>query len=165
VQAKTRDLTESLEQQTATSEVLQVISSSQGELEQVFQSMMENATRICGAQFGLLNLYDGNSFRYGRLPQCPAGIFGCQGARVIAPILTASSDNWCGPNSLPNTPDLRAHPVYAAGDPPTVQLVDLAGARTILVVPMLKDNELVGTIGIYRREVLPFQRQTDRTVE
>src|SRR5207248_1091706 len=63
VQAKTRDLEESLQQQTATSEVLEVISASTGELEPVFQKMLENATHICGANFGTLSLYDGNIFR------------------------------------------------------------------------------------------------------
>jgi GAF domain-containing protein len=155
VQAKTRDLTESLEQQTATSEVLQVISSSQGELEPVFQSMMENATRICGAQFGLLNLYDGNSFRTVGFHNVPPE-FSAARAQSYRPHPDGVLGQLVRTKQFAHTPDLRAHPVYAAGDPPTVQLVDLAGARTILVVPMLKDNELVGTIGIYRREVLPF---------
>jgi GAF domain-containing protein len=155
VQAKTRDLTESLEQQTATSEVLQVISSSQGELEPVFQSMMENATRICGAQFGLLNLYDGNSFRTVGFHNVPPE-FSAARAQSYRPHPDGVLGQLVRTKQFAHTPDLRAHPLYAAGDPPTVQLVDLAGARTILVVPMLKDDELVGTIGIYRREVLPF---------
>jgi GAF domain-containing protein len=125
VQARTRELSESLEQQTATSEVLGVISRSAGDLEPVFQSMLENATRICGAQFGLMNLREGDNFRTVAFHNVP-------------------------------TPDLSATALYAEGDPPTRHLVDLAGARTILVVPMLKDGELVGTIGIYRHEVSPF---------
>jgi two-component system, NtrC family, sensor kinase len=73
VQAKTRDLTESLEQQTATSEVLEVISSSPGELQPVFQKMLENATRICGANFGTMSLYDGDAFQNVALYNTPPG--------------------------------------------------------------------------------------------
>ena len=71
VQAKTRDLTESLEQQTATSEVLEVISASTGELEPVFQKMLENATRVCGANFGVMNLYEIDSFRNAAFHNAP----------------------------------------------------------------------------------------------
>src|SRR5262249_22386702 len=71
VQARTRELTESLEQQTATSEVLQVISSWRGELEPVFRTLLEKGVRICGAKFGNLTLYDGNAFRHAALHNAP----------------------------------------------------------------------------------------------
>ena len=158
LEARTCELSEALEQQTATSEVLTVISSSPGELEPVFNAMLENATRICGAQFGLLNLYDGNSFRTVGFHNVPPE-FSAARAQSYRPHPDGVLGQLVRTKQFAHTPDLRAHPLYAAGDPPTVQLVDLAGARTILVVPMLKDSELVGTIGIYRREVSPFNEK------
>ena len=78
VQARTDDLTESLEQQTATSEVLKVISSSPGELEPVFEAMLENATRICEAKFGNCLLYDGERVLGRRDARCAAGLAECE---------------------------------------------------------------------------------------
>ena len=78
VQARTRDLTESLEQQTATSEVLEVISASPGDLEPVFDTMLEKATRVCGANFGIMNLFDGEQFRTGAIYNVPPA-FACTG--------------------------------------------------------------------------------------
>ena len=158
VQQRTRELSESLEQQTATSEVLSVISRSAGDLEPVFQSMLENATRICGAQFGLMNLYDGDSFHTVGFHNVPPAFEAArkQSFRVpphsdLAQIVTVKK--------FVHIHDLHARPAYIEGDPATRQLADLAGARTILIVPMLKDDELVGTIGIYRLEVSPFNEK------
>ena len=158
VQARTRELSESLEQQTATSEVLGVISRSAGDLEPVFQSMLENATRICSAQFGLMNLRDGDNFRTVAFHNVPPEFLSARKESF-----RVRPDGILGQlvrtKQFAHTPDLSATQLYADGDPPTRHLVDLAGARTILVVPMLKDSELVGTIGIYRREVLPFNEK------
>ncbi|MEH2588653.1 GAF domain-containing protein [Bradyrhizobium sp. AZCC 1721] len=158
VQQRTRELSESLEQQTATSEVLGVISRSAGDLEPVFQSMLENATRICGAQFGLMNLRENDNFRTVAFHNVPPEFlsarkdsFRVRPDGILGQIVRT--------RQVAHTPDLSASALYAEGDPPTRHLVDLAGARTILVVPMLKDSELVGTIGIYRREVMPFNEK------
>ncbi|MFG3594850.1 GAF domain-containing protein [Bradyrhizobium sp. RDI18] len=158
VQQRTRELSESLEQQTATSEVLGVISRSAGDLEPVFQSMLENATRICGAQFGLMNLRENDNFRTVAFHNVPPEFlsarkdsFRVRPDGILGQIVRTKQ--------VAHTPDLSASALYAEGDPPTRHLVDLAGARTILVVPMLKDSELVGTIGIYRREVMPFNEK------
>jgi GAF domain-containing protein len=161
VQAKTRDLTESLEQQTATSEVLQVISSSPGELEPVFQKMLENATRVCGANFGIMNLWDGEKFNIvAGHDVSPAFVaFRKQHAHRSHPEapLTAVDQT----HRLVHVPDMMNNRAYLAGDPNVVALVDIAGARTLLIVPMLKEDELIGTISIFRQEVRPF---TDKQI-
>ncbi|MBR1226281.1 GAF domain-containing protein [Bradyrhizobium sp. AUGA SZCCT0176] len=158
VQQRTRELSESLEQQTATSEVLSVISRSAGDLEPVFQSMLENATRICGAQFGLMNLYDGDSFHTVGFHNVPPAF---EAARQQS--FRAHPDGDLGQmvltKKVAHIHDLRTRPLYIQGDPATVQLAELAGARTILIVPMVKDDEFVGTIGIYRLEVSPFNEK------
>jgi GAF domain-containing protein len=158
VQQRTRELSESLEQQTATSEVLSVISRSAGDLEPVFQSMLENATRICGAQFGLMNLYDGDSFHTVGFHNVPAEFEAARQQRF-----RAHPDGDLGQmvhtKQVVHIHDLRTRPLYIQGDPATVQLAELAGARTILIVPMVKDDEFVGTIGIYRLEVSPFNEK------
>jgi GAF domain-containing protein len=154
---RTDDLTESLEQQTATSDVLKVISSSPGELEPVFQSMLENATRICGAKFGNLLLYDADEFRL-------MAVYGAPPAWAEEyrrnPIFRPSPDVPLGrvaaTKQVVHVADVAREPGYAAGDPAIMRLVDIAGARSLVVVPMLKENELVGAFGIFRQEVRPF---------
>ncbi len=155
---RTDDLTESLEQQTATSEVLQVISSSPGDLEPVFASILANATRICEAGFGNLWLREGNEFRctstYGAPPQYLAQLQrqlrpspGTLVARVIETKQAVQMD------------DMSKSRAYLDGDPVVVASVDIAGTRTLVSVPMLKDDELIGVIAIYRREVRPFSNK------
>jgi GAF domain-containing protein len=159
---RTADLTESLEQQTATSEVLRVISSSPSELDPVFQSMLVNAMRICEAEFGHLLLYDGECFRAAYLHNLPPAYrrFWEQGPVRVSTKLALGR--------LPQTKeaiqitDMKADRAYGEGDPLRVATVDLGGAQTLLCVPMLKENQLVGAIVIYRQEVRPF---TDKQVE
>jgi signal transduction histidine kinase len=163
VQARTRELSEALEQQTATSEVLQVISSSPGELDSVFQAILENATRICEAKFGTLMLRDKDAFRivalHGALP--PEYIE----ERRSRPVLPAAPGTGLGRLVETRKPvqiaDIRAESTYLSEGSFT-PLSEIAGARTLLTVPMLKENELVGALGIYRREVRPF---TEKQIE
>jgi GAF domain-containing protein len=165
VQARTRDLTESLEQQTATSEVLKVISSSPGELQPVFETILENATRICEAKFANLFLYETNSFRIAAQLNAPPAY----AERWRRQPTLMVSDNPQNPltrlvasKNVVAITDLMAEQGYIDRDPRFVALVESAGARSHLVVPMLKENELIGAIVVYRQEVHPF---TEKEIE
>ena len=154
------ELRESLEQQTATSEVLKVISSSPGELEPVFQAMLENATRICEAKFGVMFRYDGEKFD-------PAARFGVtpEYAALLEQRGRFKPDAGSGLGRLRRTKEVVRIVDAASESSPAGEerpAARLGGARSRIVVPMLKDNELVGAISIYRQEVQPF---TDKQVE
>src|SRR5258708_3668696 len=152
-----RELAEALERQTATSEVLKVISSSPGDLEPVFKEMLESATRICEAHFGNLWLCEGDAFRLGALYGAPAAF---AEARWREPVIHPGPGTGLGrvarTKQLVHIADLASEQAYIEREPSRVALVELAGARTYLMVPMLKDNELGGSIAIYRQEVRPF---------
>jgi GAF domain-containing protein len=163
VQARTRELSESLEQQTATSEVLQVISSSPGELERVFQTMLESATRICEAKFGSMYLREGDAFRIVAMHNAPPAF---AEARRLQPLVRPGPGTAlyrvASTKQIVHIVDIRAEQPYLEREPSSVTMVERAGARTLLVVPMLKDDELIGNINIYRQEVRPF---TDKQIE
>jgi signal transduction histidine kinase len=155
------ELRQSLDQQTATAEVLRVISSSLGELEPVFNAMLEKAARICEAQFGTLNLYDGNAFRTVALCNPPSQ-FAFRLGTVIRPHPESGLAHVARTTQIAHIDDLRTRRPYLDGDKAVVALADLAGARTLLIVPMLNMGKLVGAISIYRREVRPFtEKQID----
>jgi PAS domain S-box-containing protein len=147
---RTADLTESLEQQTATSEVLQVISSSPGELEPVFQAMLENATRICEAKFGLLYRFDGNAFHLAAAVGTPPELAEFQRQRgAFQPRPDTRLDLVMRTKQVISTADVIAEAV------PDIA-AKLGGARSLVIVPMLKESALVGALSIYRQEVQPF---------
>jgi GAF domain-containing protein len=158
---RTDDLTESLEQQTATSEVLQVISSSPGELAPVFQKMLENATHVCGANFGVMNLWDGNSLNIAADYNVPAAFTASREQRLINPHPQSGLGTVLRTRQIVQIEDIRVSPAYLEGAPAAVEMADIAGARTIVIVPMLKENDLIGTIAIFRKEVKPF---TDKQI-
>ena len=147
------ELRESLQQQTATAEVLQVISSSPGELKPVFEAMLENAVRICEASFGNLLLYDGNAFRHVALHNAPQTWAAEQQRDPVPPrhsarVLYRVADT----KQLVHVADIEA-------ENPDEPIAKIAGARTLLIVPMLKEAELIGVIAIYRQEVRPFNEK------
>src|SRR5262249_35840073 len=149
------ELRESLQQQTATADVLKVISSSPGELNAVFAVMLENAVRICGATFGNLWLREGDGFRLGATHDAPqAYVDYLRSQDVFYPDPRVGLGTILTTKQAFQTADVAAAPTH--GDQTRQALIDLAGARTLIGVPMLKDNEVVGAIGIYRQEVRPF---------
>ena len=155
---RTTDLTEALEQQTATSEVLQTISKSPGELQPVFHTMLANAVQICDAKFGNLLLFEVGAFRTVALHGAPQPYLEeRQREPVIQPKPGSDLDQLVKTKQAVHVPDIREKGM-ASGS----AIVELAGARTILTVPMVKESDLIGAIGIYRQKVRPF---TDKQIE
>ena len=162
VQARTRELSEALEQQTATAEVLSVISSSPGELTPVFETMLANATRICGAKFGRCTSGEGDVFRAAALHNAPPA-FAEERQRnpVLRPVPGSGLGQVAATKQTVQIADVQAELAYH-NDPARAAFLTLAGARTLIAVPMLKESELIGVIAIFRQEVRPF---TDKQVE
>jgi GAF domain-containing protein len=158
----TRELKEAREQQTATSEALQVISSSSGELAPVFESLLASAKHLCGAEFGIILLREGDAFRtvalHGATPEYTE-------ARWHAPVIRPAADTGLGrvleTKQVVQIADVRAVAGYL-DNPVQAPLVQLAGVRTKLSVPMLKEEDLIGVIEIDRREVRLF---TDKQID
>jgi signal transduction histidine kinase/CheY-like chemotaxis protein/putative methionine-R-sulfoxide reductase with GAF domain len=152
-----KHLAEALEQQTATSDVLQVISSSPGALGPVFQALLENAVRICEANFGTLQLRENDAFRVAAMHNPPPAF---AAARRRNPLIYPNPHNAIGRVVATKRPvhiaDYTQELAYKQGDPAAVSIVELAEARTLLLVPMLKEDELIGNLNIYRQEVRPF---------
>src|SRR5262245_47342051 len=157
------ELRESLNQQTATADVLQVISSSPGELQPVFQAILENATRICEAKFGSMYLYEGDAFRFVAQHNAPLAFVE---ARTRDPIVRPPPDTPLGrvatTKQVSHIADMRTVPSYVSQDPFVVSVVELGNYRAVLAVPMLKENELIGSINIQRQQAQPF---TDKQIE
>jgi class 3 adenylate cyclase/putative methionine-R-sulfoxide reductase with GAF domain len=146
---RTDELSKSLQQQTATADVLKVISSSPGELKPVFDTMLANAMRICEAQFGNLFLYDGRGFTLAAWHNVPQGFSDFYG---VGPGLGRVASK----KEIVHIEDITTDQAYVERDPLRIATVELLKARTYLAVPMLKDEQLVGAIVIYRQEVRPF---------
>src|SRR5262249_32345670 len=159
------ELRQSLEQQTATADVLRVISSSPGELEPVFQAMLENAVRICEAKFGVLHLSEGEGFRLGAMCNVPPAYAELRRREPVMgrPNPRTAIGRAAATKQTVQIADVQAEPGYFDPLPgfSGTQMPALTGARTIVAVPMLKDDSLIGVIIIYRQEVRPF---TDKQI-
>jgi signal transduction histidine kinase len=156
------ELRESLQQQTATADVLSIISSSPGELEPVFRVMLQNAVRVCEAKFGNLFLYEGDVFRIVALHGAPPAY---AEARRRDPLVRPPPDSALGrvasTKQVAHIADIKTTRSYIEHER-FVRGVELAGYQTVVAVPMLKENELIGAIVIFRQEVEPF---TDKQIE
>src|SRR5437016_11675859 len=155
-------LSEALEQQAATSEVLRVISSSSGELAPVFESLLASAKHLCGAEFGIILLREGDAFRTVALHGATAEY---TEARWRAPFFRPAPDTGLGrvleTKQVGQIADVQAVAGYV-DNPVQAPIVQLAGVRSKLTVPMLKEEDLIGVIEIDRKEVRPF---TDKQIE
>ena len=160
LERQARDLEEARDERAALAEVLRVISSSPGDLERVFQTMLESAVRICEAKFGALYLPDGDGFRTVALQGAPPEFAEArQREPVIRPAPKTALGRAVAIKQTVQIADAQTEPGYFDDVPQGLsrpQMTRLGGARTIIAVPMLKDNELVGAIVIYRQEVRPF---------
>jgi two-component system, NtrC family, sensor kinase len=159
---RTADLTESLEQQTATSEVLKVISSSPGDLQPVFDAILENAVRICEAKFGTLYLREADGFRTVATHNAPTQYVEDRKRDLVRPPPDSTLGQVLKTHRVAQVADITAVKSYIEGDPYLVSAVKLGGYRTVAAVPMLKDDALVGAITINRREVQSF---SDKQIE
>jgi GAF domain-containing protein len=146
---------EALERQTATADVLRVINASQGDIAPVFDAILEKGMRLCGAAFGVLFTFRGNEILTGALHNVPDAYAAWRVGQtdVIAP--GGPVERLINARRTLHFLDLRADAAYGT-DPGTTSFVDVAGARTVAVVPLLRDDVVIGLIAIFRQEVRAF---------
>ena len=156
------ELRESLQEQTATSEVLQVISSSPGDLQPVFATMLENAVRMCDANFGNIYRWDGEVLHLLASHNTPPALADARKHSPLRPYAETPVGRMVVHKAAFHSADMTAMPGYIdRSDPGAVAAVELGGVRTILAIPMLKENEMIGSFSVYRQEVRPF---TDKQI-
>jgi GAF domain-containing protein len=162
-QQRSRELAESLEQQTATSDVLQVISRSPGDLQPVFASMLENAVRLCDAKFGNIYRWRDGALHLVAAHNTPPALAKARGRLRLVPGQHPIIDRMVTTKTASHVIDAAATSGYIERTGPgVIEAVELGGVRTTLAVPMVRDNELIGSFTVYRQEVRPF---TDKQIE
>ncbi len=149
-------LREALEQQTATTEVLQVINSSPGDLAPVFDAMLEKAMRLCGAEFGEFFTAEGERLRAVAVRGTPAAFAEFRHHNPVPPTPGSITARILAGEPVIHVADVKDDELYLQGDPHRRALVDLGGARAFLWVTLLKNRVSLGSINIYRQEVRPF---------
>jgi GAF domain-containing protein len=154
----TRELSEERKQRTATSEVLHLLSGSHGDLNRLFDAILSNATKLCQANFGALSLYEGDAFRIVAMHNAPPGEYRRREPLVRGRPLLRMAET----KQLVHIADLREYVASNPADKDAATFANLSGVRTVLIVPMLKDGDVVGAIVIYRQEVRTFN---DREIE
>jgi GAF domain-containing protein len=159
---RTTDLTEALEQQTATSEVLQVISGSAGDVEPVFATMLEKAVRICDATFGNIYRWDGEALHLLATHNTPPAFAEARSRLILRPGASSLAGRMLASKAVIHIADVAATQAYEQRVPETVAAVELGGVRTILGVPMQHEDQLIGSFTLYRNDVRPF---TDKQIE
>ena len=166
-QQRSRELSESLEQQTATSEVLRVVSSSPGDLQPVFSTMLANAVRICDAKFGDIYRWENDTLRLvATLNTPPAFAEERKRSIYIRPSPNSLTGRMLATKTAVHIADLAAEPAYIERSYPAyVAAVELGGSRTVLAAPMLMDNEVIGAFILNRQEVRPFTDKQIKLVE
>ena len=160
---RTTDLSEALEQQRATSEVLLAVSGFPGDLEPVFASMLQNAVRICDAKFGNIYRWDGDTLHLVAAFDTPPAFANARGSTPLRrPGPKTVVGRMVATKAVIHVADLAAEQAYIKDRvSPAVAAVELGGVRTILAVPMLNKSELIGSFTVYRQEVRPF---TDKQI-
>lgn len=153
IEHQARELDEARDREIATAEVLRVISSSPGELEPVFNTMLSNAVRICEARFGNLALFDGRELRLVATFNAPLEYEKLRRGNSVIPLEGSLAGTIVRTKQTTHITDLSAEEPYASSTSP---LVRVAGARAAVGVPMLRENELIGEITVYRQEARPF---------
>ncbi len=161
---RTKELNEALERENATSEVLGIISGSPTDLEPVFETILANATRLCEASYGTLWLCEGDATRVAALHGAVPAAFAAERQRgaIFRLGAGAPSTRAVRTRQTIHVTDMRAEQAYLDREPRMVSGVELGGVRTFVAVPMLKENQVVGLINIYRTEVRPF---TDKQID
>ena len=153
---------EALEQQSATAKVLRVINASPGELAPVFEAVLQSAVRICEANFGTLYLRETDAFRAVAMHNAPPAFAEARTRALLQPPPDAPLGRVAITKQVAHIADIRTHRAYVERHPFVVAAAELGNFRTVLSVPMLRDDELIGAITIYRQEVRPF---TDKQIE
>jgi GAF domain-containing protein len=155
------ELRQSLEQQTGTAKVLGVISSSPGELQPVYDAMLQNAVRLCDAEFGNIYRWDGDAFSLVATHNTPPALIEARRRAPFRPHPDSGMGRIVATKTQVHIADLTAEQTYTEREPAIVEAVELGGIRTFIGVPMLKEDVLVGAITIFRQEVHPF---TDKQI-